>query len=230
MRRRFEWKRDQDLSDIHQRIEQVSVERAYRIVASLEKRANEIEEHYVPEIQGLIASWRRKVLAWDLGYLLLAALAAGGGAMLLSPAMVDKVKTGFQQMLDNPLFSLAAAVIVAALAFYLHFTARGWAARKVLQEIPDRHSEEESERLTRAFKRNTRLWRSIFDPDPAGWSGRNRRALKRIVANANQLVQTLNDRFTDPSGKRAVEEEAEAVEEDEPRVVSGEVIPREETV
>ena len=230
LRRRFEWKRDQDLSDIHQRIEQVSVERAYRIVASLEKRANEIEEHYVPEIQGLIASWRRKVLAWDLGYLLLAALAAGGGAMLLSPAMVDKVKTGFQQILDNPLFSLAAAVIVAALAFYLHFTARGWAARKVLQEIPDRHSEEESERLSRAFKRNTRLWRSIFDPDPAGWSGRNRRALKRIVANANQLVQTLNDRFTDPSGKRAVEEEAEAVEEDEPRVVSGEVIPREETV
>ena len=232
LRRRFEWKRDQDLSDIHQRIEQVSVERAYRIVAALEKRAHEIEEHYVPEIRGLIASWRRKVLAWDLGYLLLAGV-VGASAMMLPPAMVDTLKTGFRQILGNPLFSLAAAAIVAALAFYLHFTARGWAARKVLQEISGRYSEEESERLTRAFKRNTRIWRSIFDPDPAGWSGRNRRALKRIVTNANQLVQTLNDRFTDPSGKRAVAEEAEEAEEekpDEPRVVSGEVIPREEPV
>jgi len=229
LRRRFEWKRDQDLSDIHQRIEQVSVERAYRIVAALEKRAHEIEEHYVPEIRGLIASWRRKVLAWDLGYLLLAGV-VGASAMMLPPAMVDTLKTGFRQILGNPLFSLAAAAIVAALAFYLHFTARGWAARKVLQEISGRYSEEESERLTRAFKRNTRIWRSIFDPDPAGWSGRNRRALKRIVTNANQLVQTLNDRFTDPSGKRAVAEEAEEAKPDEPRVVSGEVIPREEPV
>jgi hypothetical protein len=81
--------------------------------------------------------------------------------------------------------------------------------------------------MARAFKRNTRVWRSIFDPDPAGWSGRNRRALKRIVTDANKLVQTLNDRFTDPSGKRPIEEETKP---EEPRVVSGEVILREEPV
>ena len=180
LRRRFEWKRDQDLGDIHQRIEQVSVERAYRIVGALEKRAHEIEEHYVPEIRGLIASWRRKVLGWDIGYLLLAAM-VGAGAMLLPPAMANTVKTAFQQLLGNQLLSLAAAVMLAALVFYLHFTARGWASRKVMQEIPTLYSEDESERMARAFKRNTRIWRSIFDPDPAGWSGRNRRALKRIV-------------------------------------------------
>ncbi|MFQ5645042.1 MAG: dynamin family protein [Thiogranum sp.] len=226
LRRRFEWKRDQDLSDIHQRIEQVSVERAYRIVGALEKRAHEIEEHYVPEIRGLIASWRRKVLGWDLGYLLVAG-AVGAGALMLPPAMADTVKSGFSQILGNQLFSLAAVVMAAALVFYLHFSARGWAAKKVLQEISGRYSEEEGERMARAFKRNTRVWRSIFDPDPAGWSRRNRRALKRIVANANQLVQVLNDRFTDPSGKRPIAEEAEPVET---RVVSGEVVPREEPV
>ncbi len=226
LRRRFEWKRDQDLSDIHQRIEQVSVERAYRIVGALEKRAHEIEEHYVPEIRGLIASWRRKVLGWDFGYLLITAV-AGASAMMLPPAMADTVKSGFNQILGNQLFSLAAVVVVAALAFYLHFTARGWAARKVLQEISARYSEEEGERMERAFRRNTRIWRSIFDPDPAGWSRRNRRALTRIAANANHLVQALNDRFTDPSGKRPIVEEAEPVET---QVVSGEVIPRGEPV
>ena len=227
LRRRFEWKRDQDLSEIHQRIEQVSVERAYRIVGALEKHTNEIEEHYVPEIRGLIASWRRKVLGWDLGYLLVAVVAGGAAAMLLPPAMKDTVKTGLHQLLGNQLLSLAVVAMLAALAFYLHFTARSWAAKKVLQEILARYKEDESERMARAFKRNTRIWRSIFDPDPAGWSGRNRRALKRIVTNANRLVQTLNDRFTDPSGKRPIEEEAKP---EEPRVVSGEVILREEPV
>ncbi len=226
LRRRFEWKRDQDLSEIHQRIEQVSVERAYRIAGALEKRVHEIEEHYVPEIRKLLANWRRKVLGWDFGYLLLSAVAGAGAAMLLPPAMADTVKTGFHQVLGNQLYSLAAAAALVVLVFYLHFNARSRAAKKILQEISVHYSEDESERLARAFKRNTRIWRSIFDPDPAGWSSRNRRALKRIVASANQLVQTLNDCFTDPSGKRPIEKETQ---QDKPRVVTGEVIPREET-
>ena len=86
----------------------------------------------------------------------------------------------------------------------LHFQARRWSAAKVLGEIRRENNEEEGERLSRAFNRNTTLWRSIFDPDPAGWTGRNRKALKAIIRSANHLVQALNDRFTDPSGKRLV--------------------------
>jgi hypothetical protein len=98
-----------------------------------------------------------------------------------------------------------------------------------MEGIRKDNSDEEAERLTRAFKRNTHPWRSIFDPDPAGWSGRNRKALARIVSSANRLVQTLNDRFTDPSGKRPAAEEV-TEKEQLPRVVTGEVIPREESV
>jgi len=229
LRRRFEWKRDQDLSEIHQRIEQVSVERAYRIVGSLEKRAHEIEDYYVPELRRLIARWRGKVLRWDIGGLLLAGAAGAGAGMLLPPAMADTVKTGFNQLLDKPALSLAALAMLGTLVLYLHFMARSWSAERVLREIAGKYDDDkEVERLSRAFKRNTGFWRSIFDPDPAGWSGRNRRALKRIISEANQLVQTLNDRFTDPSGKRPVVEEAEEVDETE--AVSGEVMAREETV
>jgi hypothetical protein len=227
LRRRFEWKRDQDLSEIQQRIEQVSVERAYRIVGALEKRAHEIEDHYVPELRRLIARWRGKVLRWDFAGLLLAGGAAAAAGVLLPPAMADTVKTGFNQLLDKPVLSLVTLAILAALVLYLHFMARRRAADRVLREIAVQYNDDkEVERLSRAFRRNTGLWRSIFDPDPAGWNGRSRRALKRLVSNANQLVQTLNDRFTDPSGKRPTVEEVEAV--DETPVVSGEVMEREE--
>ena len=227
LRRRFEWKRDQDLSEILNRIEQVSVERAYRIVGALEKHAQEIEDYYVPQIRELIARWRRQVLVWDAGWLLLAGLVAIG-SRFLPPAMAETMGNGVQQLMASTPLLTGAGVLLVILALYLHFRVRRWAATRVMREIAQQFVGEEAERLTRAFKRNIRPWRSIFDPDPAGWSGRNRRALKNIVSGANRLVQTLNDRFTDPSGNRRPSSD-EATEEVPPRVVSGEIVPREET-
>jgi hypothetical protein len=99
----------------------------------------------------------------------------------------------------------------------------------VKRDIAREYVGEEADRLARAFNRNIRVWRSIFDPDPAGWNGRNRRSLRNIISGANRLVQTLNDRFTDPSGKRPTVAEEQKPEE-QPRVLSGEVVPREEPV
>jgi hypothetical protein len=225
LRRRFEWKRDQDLSEILNRIEQVSVERAYRIVGALEKHAQEIEDYYVPQLRELIGRWRRQVLVWDAGWLVLVGLAVVG-SRFLPPAMASKLDNGLQQLLASPTLMVGVGVLLAIVALYVHFRVRSWAAAKVMREIALQYVGNEAERLTRAFKRNIRMWRSVFDPDPAGWSGRNRRALKNIVSDANRLVQTLNDRFTDPSGKRP--NVVEADEETQPRAISGEVIPREE--
>ena len=132
----------------------------------------------------------------------------------------------------RPRGGLAAAAVLVGIALYLHFSARRWAKQRVLREVAQENSDDEAERLSRAFTRNTRMWRSIFAPDPVGWSGRNRKALRRIVASANRLVQTLNDRFTDPSGKRPASEEKRKKEQEQQElpVISGEVLPRGESV
>lgn len=226
LRRRFEWKRDQDLSEILSRIEQVSVERAYRIVGALEKHARDIEDYYVPEIRKLVSRWRRKVLGRDALWLLLAGL-VGVGSRFLPPAMVTTVDKSLQQLFSSPLLSAGTGVLLASVAFFVHFRMRRWAAASVITTIAGQYSGEEADRLTRAFKRNTRVWRSVFEPDPAGWSRRSRRMLRNIVGEANRLVQTLNDCFTDPSGKRPGVEEVD--EETQSPVISGEVVPREET-
>lgn len=226
LRRRFEWKRDQDLSEILNRVEQVSVERAYRIVGALEKRARDIEEYYVPKICDLITRWRRQVFIRDAGWLLLGG-AAAAGSRFLPPAMATSVDNGLKQLVSSPLVMIVAGVMLFSGVLYLHFRARRWAATKVIREIAQEYEGEEAESLTRAFKRNIQFWRSVFAPDPVGWSWRNRKALKVIISNANQLVQNLNDRFTDPSGKRPAVDEVDQSES--PRIVSGEVVPREET-
>ena len=74
LRRRFEGKRDTDLSEIHERMEQVEIERAYRIVGSMEKSARGYEEKVLPGLLQLMHSWRKRTLIGDVIALLLIAL------------------------------------------------------------------------------------------------------------------------------------------------------------
>jgi len=225
LRRRFEWKRDQDLSEILNRIDQVSVERVYRIVGALEKRAREIEEYYVPQIRKLIARWRRQVLIRDAGWLLLAGLVVTG-SFFLPPDMLKIVDNSLRELQANTVAMMATGVLLVIITLFFHFRARRSAAVSVMKSIGKLYAGEEAESLKRAFTRNTGILHSVFSPDPAGWSRRNRRRLKAVVSRANRLVQTLNDRFTDPSGKRP---DVVKVEEIPSEVVTGEVVPREET-
>ncbi len=222
LRRRFEWKRDQDLAEIYNRIEQVTVERAYRIVGALEKRAQEIQDYYVPRLRRLVGRWRRLVLRADLLWLSLAGLLAAA-VPFLPASMRNLLAAGMDALQGDLRYGVLAGALGAALALYVHFQTRRWAAARVVDSIRSENPEAEADRLVRAFGRNTRPWRSIFEPDPVGWTRRNRKALAGIMATANGLVQTLNDRFTDPSGKNTGDEKVEALP-----VVEGEVITRQE--
>ena len=62
-------------------------------------------------------------------------------------------------------------------------------------------------RLRGAFMRNTRPWVSLFRRLPLGWSTRTRKRLHRVIAEANEYVQILNNNFTDPSGELTPQEQ-----------------------
>jgi len=196
-RARYESKRDHDLGEIHQRIQGVSVERAYRITGTLEKLAHHIEEKLVPWISAYRAYWRKTVLLGD------AVLAA---AILLLLALVNRyLVPGGPGALQGSswLLSMYLGMVLAGTALYgwLHFRLRAFAASRVLRKIERTHTAGlETDRLKSAFLHNTRPWISIFLGHPVGWNRTNRNRLHRVIADANRYVQTLNDRFTSPSG------------------------------
>jgi hypothetical protein len=41
----------------------------------------------------------------------------------------------------------------------------------------------------------------MFRPMPVGWSMRSKRALVQVTSDACEFIQTMNDRYTKPSGK-----------------------------
>ena len=105
--------------------------------------------------------------------------------------------------------ALALISIVIGLFAYLHFRIRNIAAARVLKKIEKQFPAGlDRERMRQAFIHNTRPWHSIFRKSPIGWTSRGRKRLQQVIAEANQYVQTLNDKFTDPSGDMTPEEKA----------------------
>jgi hypothetical protein len=60
---------------------------------------------------------------------------------------------------------------------------------------------EEREWLLRAFVMNSGPRKSVFPKTPVGWNRRAQRELEQVLADADTMVQRLNDRFTNPSGE-----------------------------
>jgi len=213
LRERYEYKRDQDMELIHDRMQQVSVERSYRIIDALEKTAREIEEQTIPRLVELKRTWERATL-WRTGilYTLLFGTLLGGsiwagywdGLALNVPWM--------SSLLDSTLNMYIGLASGLLLLFGLFHLARRSAARQIVRNM--RKGQEtplEKERLIRAFVWNTRFWNSIFRPQPAGWGVLARRRLRRVYADADKFIQILNDRYADPSGGKSKPRPAEKV-------------------
>jgi hypothetical protein len=54
--------------------------------------------------------------------------------------------------------------------------------------------------LDRAFAQNTVAWQPMYGTEPNGWSVATRKRLAQVLGEADSYVQSLNSRFTDPSG------------------------------
>ncbi|MGB5260528.1 MAG: dynamin family protein [Gammaproteobacteria bacterium] len=206
LRSRYEAKRDHDLSAIHERIRRVAVERGYRITSALEKLAYHIEEKLVPRLTAYRTQWRRRVL-WADGaitavFALLAVVMAGWLGM--RNGWQWSAPPWWEGSTSNIAWSFIALVAVMILVGFLHFRIRKLMARRILRLIDRQYAPGlERGRLRSAFAFNTRPWVNLFRRQPVGWHARTRKRLHRVIAEANQYVQVLNDHFTDPSGEVA---------------------------
>ncbi|NNL78577.1 MAG: dynamin family protein, partial [Desulfobacterales bacterium] len=207
VRQRFESKREADIGAIYSRIDQVGVERAYRIVGMLEQTAQMLKQEVVAPLQSFIERWRRKIL-WLEGVILTVLLAAfltltiwGGywAGLTLELPFWDLVT-------QNNYTKYGSAALILVVAGYVHIRIRRWAAQKVSTKLllqikdPDLHPN-----YKRAFRKSSRWWRSLILPNPAGWGRRTSARLEKILDDSNAYIQKLNDEYTNPSGNATVD-------------------------
>ena len=207
LRERFLRKRNADVGRIQERIEEVRVARAYRIVGMLGQKAKELEAEALPRIEAFLKRWRRWVCWLDVTVFgLLAACFLGvtlwagywKGFSLQLPYM--------ERIMGNPWSKWTLAAFLVALAVYLHLRVRKFAANQVTRNVlAGIDVKEGRENYRRAFEKNSRWWRTVFRRKPAGWGRRNKARLARLVSDANGYVQKLNDVYANPAGRQSEE-------------------------
>ncbi len=206
LRQRFEAKRDVDMKEIHDRMEQVGIDRAYRVVGALEQTARDIQDLFVPKLEALLAEWRSGTLRLDAVVFGLLGVLVGGWTLWTGEwDGLSFSHPAWAALLDlDPLWQLVLLAAALAAGGYVHARLRGRAARAVLARLArqprDDHGTHFADSLPRAFRNSARGWRSIFWRRPVGWEGRARRRVADVLSEANAYVQLLNDRYTDPSG------------------------------
>jgi hypothetical protein len=200
VRMRFEAKRDADLAEIYERIHQVEVERSYRIIGALDHIASDIENVVIPKLTSTLNRWTKAVLIAD---------AVVFGGIVIAIAVISKwiELWGLFAMdfTNQPVISTLKAVVIVVAVLAIHFSIRKFLAKLMARKL---EAESLAGNIKSAFLRNTRTMRSLFHPAPAGWTSRSRRILAKVIADASGFVQTMNDRFTNPSG--VIEESPQA--------------------
>ena len=202
-RKRFEAKRDTDLAEIHRRMEGVEVERAYRIVASLDKTAKDIRERAVPILTEALRQWRTRTLMLDavvFGVLLVLFLlwSIGSGhwkGLAYEPEWLATLRS-------IRFAPEVLAGLLAALAVTIHFGLRHLAALTVLPWLRRRGAAEDLRGdLVGAFQASTGKLRSVFFAGVRGWGRGAMQRIEQVREECDAYVQTLNDSFTNPSGR-----------------------------
>ncbi len=211
LRERFERKRDSDLNDIHDRMGQIGVERAYRIIASLDNTARDIESRAIPLLQELLRKWRKRTLLLDL---------LGWGVMaffVFSLGWVQAALEGGSVVLLNgvvhlkPLYLL---IFIGAGLFLWHLISRTLMANSLKRAVKKAQKLIGNKlNVQTAFKKNTSLFNSILGLKPRGWNMLNRSRINKIREEADNYVQNLNDRYTNPSGQNMIEVQKQLKEE-----------------
>lgn len=198
-RERFQTKRDEDLHDIKARINQLDVERAYRIIGSLEGNAKHLRDTLIPRLIDVRQTWSTRSM-WLNTIVFVAGLVAFIFFSTRGDAWHGLYFTPFSN-LDHT-WQIVVAIVGIALLIYLHFTLRRLAGLSVLRRLRSQTSSKDHDQVTTAFEVNLNSWWSSQIPSrPRGWTGRTRRKLDALIAGTGELVQKLNDRFAKPTSR-----------------------------
>lgn len=223
VKERFETKCKTDMKEIHERMMQVGVDRAYRVIGMLEHTAKDIEHNIVPKLQSLIQRWKTRVFRTEMILGVLFIILAG--FLFAVQAGTGSTIWNFLTTSNSTVLGIVLGVVVVVGA-WLHIQIGKMATHKILKqlqsEIPDAQTREG---IMSGFIKNTGTWRTLFIwfiNKPVGWNRKMHLRIGGVLSNVNKYIQKLNDRFTDPSGKTS-KPEPKKPNQEPPKTVTQEI-------
>jgi GTPase Era involved in 16S rRNA processing len=175
--KRLKAKKDGDLAKIMERMDTVRVERAYRIIKSLEDFAKDIGQNKIPQLQKNLQSWWKRVLFADMG--LVAVLLGLFGALYTQSTLLEEL---------SQIGMMAAAGGFALITLFGHMKFRKLFAKSMAKKY-----HEEDPEMANAILHNTQWWKLPFGVGGLSWHKRTKSKLEAIIDESKRLIQKLND-------------------------------------
>ncbi len=183
-----------DMQEIHKRMDNLEVERAYRLISMLEDTAKDIEHKLIPQLQGLFKRWKKYVFVTE-------------GILLVVLAVIAGIWFNFSEIdlsTQNPIVLGLFGTGTIILLMSLHLNITKMTANYILKRIPEYTPENANyNALARALLKNTGTRRSLlisFIDQPVAWGNKMRSRIAGILSKVNIHVQDLNNRFANPAG------------------------------
>ncbi len=183
---RLKGKKDADLERITERMDKVGIERAYRIIKSLEDYAKEIKENKIPLLQEVLQGFSRKVFWTDL--IIVAFIFVILATLQLKFNLFDALSNSLDGMLIGAgIFGIVFLVAHAKVSnFFAHKIAKKW--------------QEDDVAIANAVMYNTRWWRTLFGFSGRNWHKATKSKLDTLMTQGREAIQKLNDQYVSPSG------------------------------
>ncbi|MGR9036567.1 MAG: hypothetical protein ACU83O_08260, partial [Gammaproteobacteria bacterium] len=177
-----------DYSGIDQYLANVSNDRTYRILQSLEQNIREIEDVVIPEVKKGITTWKDRS---NMSSLLIL-------SFIIVLSLFAEINTGIVlSTLVDPI--LGTITILALIAFMVpvHLIICRLHAKLIINQLQARRKELHlMENLSNLFEKNLTFARMLFPTsDPAFWNKKTKGRIKQLLVKTQELVQALNDSF-----------------------------------
>ncbi|PCI40529.1 MAG: hypothetical protein COB46_06770 [Rhodospirillaceae bacterium] len=198
LRERYQRKRDIDMQEIQRRMDEVEIERGYRIVSSLEDIARRVEADAIPALNEALKRWRKLTLIGDAFGVAVAAVVA---FMVMQQFGTEVFISAYEGIKGHVVSHIALAAALGGLVITWHYAVRSWASRFVSNRLSDAFGDQELN-LRQAFIKSSRPWRSVFNASVSGWGRGTKALLKDTLGAIEGHIQRLNDLHTDPSGSK----------------------------
>ncbi len=199
-KKRYERKRDQDLNIISRRIEDVKIERTYRLIGLLKEEVEKLQNNILPRIM----NFRQILKTYTYGATSLVFLSIIVILSLLSSMFSDK---GIWRFWGDVLAGIFTSVpgfigfVVFVLSiFILNCFFKKKIGKRLISKFIKDLSPDEQDNYRTCFLKNIKWHTPLFRKYPAGWNEDSYNMLSELKKEINSFIQRLNRQYTDPSG------------------------------
>ena len=193
MQKRLESKKNTDLARIVERMDKVSIERAYRIIKALDDFSREMKEEKLPLLQEALQDWGRKVLWTDLSAVVLLLVVVG----------VLQFQFNLLELMSSPVSMMAGGGLLVFMLLLVHMKARSFFAQRAAKKWKEKDIS-----ISKAIMHNTKWWRTTFGFG-ANWHKSTKAKLDELMTQGREAIQKLNDQFVSPLATKNEENEME---------------------